>query len=209
MSTDRDGHRQEHLDEEELELFLSPGPAAEPAEPPERLRDHLGRCAQCRDELEQLRAVHAALSSLPRLEPSAGFTEAVMSRVELPVPWYRRAWSFVREHWLSVAVVTSGAGVVLAGLTYWITSQPDATLGGLLEFGLEQLGAFFWGALLLAAQKLWATGLPDLVGDLVRQVSFWQAVAAMSVMTLTSAAAGTALARLLTEPPVPIHAGRS
>ncbi len=80
---------------------------------------HLAECAECRRELERLRAT---VSLLRRVEPPrapVGFVDRVMERA-YPRPWYRRlgAWLFLP---LSVKVPAEAAAlVVIAGLAVYL-----------------------------------------------------------------------------------------
>lgn len=76
---------------------------------------HLASCAECRVELDRLRATIAELRGLDPARAPAGFVDRVVQRV-YPVPWYRRlgAWLFLP---LSVKLpVGAAAMVVIAGL---------------------------------------------------------------------------------------------
>ena len=57
---------------------------------------HLVSCADCRVELDRLRATVSALRGLDHPRAPAGFVDRVVQRRH-PVPWYRRlyAWLFL------------------------------------------------------------------------------------------------------------------
>ncbi|HKK08583.1 MAG TPA: hypothetical protein VKA44_06840, partial [Gemmatimonadota bacterium] len=124
-----DDRRERHLTREERELFL---PDAPEGKPPAEARRHVEGCERCRREVEALRSLHAALASLPRLDPRPGFADAVMARVRLPVPWYVRVWDVVTEHWLSLSLAAGLLGATVGTGLWWLTSQPELTLGGLV-----------------------------------------------------------------------------
>jgi hypothetical protein len=85
---------------------------------PDRRRDveaHLAGCAECRVELDRLRATVAALREVEPARAPAGFVDRVLQRA-YPVPRYRRfgAWLFLP---LQVKLpVEAAAIVVIAGL---------------------------------------------------------------------------------------------
>jgi hypothetical protein len=55
---------------------------------------HVGACAHCRSELEQLRHVRSALGSLPRFEPARGSWEQIVARAGArPAQQRRRSWA--------------------------------------------------------------------------------------------------------------------
>lgn len=183
-----------HLSQEELELFVprlreeGPGPRREQ-------RDHLEGCGRCRRELRALRSLDEVLAGLPDLAPSPGFTEAVMQRVRLPVPWYRRLWARLAQHWMTVALTASGA--VSGGLVAWgVATRPALTFGGLAEFTLERISALFWSLVVAAGRLAWRTGIPDALAELVRSVDPVEALLGMAVLAMCSLTAGAVMARL-------------
>lgn len=183
-----------HLSQEELERFV-PRLREGRSGPPGEHRRHLEDCGSCRRELRSLRSLDEALAGLPPLAPSAGFTDAVMQRVRLPVPWYRRLWAAVAPHWLAVALGFSGA--VSGGLVaWWVATRPELTLGGLAGFTLDRLSALFWSLVVGAGRLFWRTGLPDALAGLVRSVDPVEALVGMAVLALCSLTAGTVMARL-------------
>lgn len=72
---------------------------------------HLASCAECRVELDRLRATVAALRGLDPARAPAGFVDRVVQRM-YPVPWYRRvgAWLFLP---LSIKLPLEAAAVVV------------------------------------------------------------------------------------------------
>lgn len=197
-----------HLDQEELELFLPRLREGRSGPRPEQ-ENHLDACARCRRELRALRSLDEVLADLPTLTPSVGFTDAVMARVRLPVPWYRRLWARIVQHWLAVALSASGA--VSGGLvTWWVASRPELTFGGLADFTLERLSALFWSLVVAAGQLAWRSGIPEALSELAGSVDPVEALAGMAVLALCSLTAGTVMARLFTDemPPRMRPAGR-
>lgn len=205
MNRDRD----RHLSEEELELFLPEIPAEAGGAPPATAREHLAGCRSCRDHLAELESVHTALRSLPELSPSPGFTAAVMERVRLPMPWYARVWSIFRQHWLVAVLVLVGLGVTVAGTSMWLAGQPGLTVGGMVDFVLGRVTATFWAVVLALGRLIYTTGLPDLVEVVRRQVGLAEMAGVLAMLTLASLAAAAGMAKLLTPPPMAMHAGRS
>ncbi|MFW6192018.1 MAG: hypothetical protein ACOC83_00915 [Gemmatimonadota bacterium] len=205
MNRDRD----RHLSEEELELFLPESPAEAGGAIPVSARNHLEGCRSCRNHLAELESVHTALRSLPELSPSPGFTGAVMERVRLPMPWYARVWSMLREHWLVAVLVVIGLGVTVGGTSLWLAGQPGLTVGGLVDFVLGRVKATFWAGIMALGRLIYTTGLPDLVDVVRRQVGLAEMAGALAMLTLASLAAAAGMAKLLTPPPMAMHAGRS
>lgn len=199
--TDTDDRR--HLTQEEFELFLPrlrerSGAAA----PPEGHRAHLRACDRCREELERLRTVDRMLADLPALEPSDNFTEAVMDRVRLPLPWYRRLWSAVTERWLLSVLAVLGAGAT-GGFGAWILARPGVSLDGLSSLVLERLSSLFWTAVVSLGRLVWESGLPATLRSLAGSFEPVEAAGGMAALALASLAAGYLMTRLMTESPRP------
>ncbi|MFW5946897.1 MAG: anti-sigma factor family protein [Gemmatimonadota bacterium] len=112
------------------------------------VRDHVEGCARCHAEVEELRAVFAALEQLPALAPMPGFADRVMSQVRVPEP--ERARQPV------LAGVLAGAGAWLDRVT------PSSTRGwatATAVFALPVIGATVLLAWLLAQPGVNAYGL--------------------------------------------------
>ena len=197
-----------HLTQTQLEAFVPRLRAEEDGPPPEHRR-HLESCGRCRRELRGLEAVDEALGGLQQLEPSPGFTEAVMARVELPVPWYRKAWSALLERWLVLAVVLAGAGVSVGGVAWWIAARPELTPGGLAAFALERVSTLFWTAVVAAGRLLWTSGLAESVRALVGAVDPVEGLAAMAVLSACAATAGVVMLKLMEATPPRLGAAGS
>jgi len=80
---------------------------------------HLAECAECRRELERLRATVGLLQRVEAPRAPAGFVDRVMDRA-YPSPWYRRlgAWLFVPV--LVKLPVEAAAVVLIAGLAIFL-----------------------------------------------------------------------------------------
>lgn len=196
-----------HLTQEQLERFLPR--LREGTEPPSEHRRHLEACGRCRHELRELEAVDEALAGLPQLEPSSGFAEAVMARVDLPVPWYRKAWSALRDRWPVMVALLAGAGASAGGAAWIVAVRPEITPGGLTSFALEQLSALFWSAVVAAGRLVWTSGLADSVRTLVGAVEPLEALAAMAILSACAATAGIVMLRLMDAAPPRLDAAGS
>lgn len=197
-----------HLDQDELERFVprlraetAPGPTAE-------LCAHVERCDRCRRELATLRRLDEALAALPDHRPSAGFVESVMARVRLPEPWYRKLWASMVERWVLVLGCVAGVGASAGVTAWWIASNPEVSFGGLASFALERVSALFWSVLIGLGQRLWASGLPATLRELVETVEPVEAILVMAVLSLCAVSAGAVMARLLGASPPRVAASR-
>jgi len=84
------------------------------ASPRALVEAHLSECADCRRELERLRATVSLLQRVEPLRAPAGFVDRVMQRA-YPVPWYRRlgAWLFLP---LSAKLPVEAAAMILIAM---------------------------------------------------------------------------------------------
>ena len=99
---------------------------------------HLVSCADCRVELDRLRATVSALRGLDRPRAPAGFVDRVVERAH-PVPWYRRlyAWLFLP---LSVKLPAEvAAAVVIAGLAVLVWQRTPEIRDAALHRAIAEL----------------------------------------------------------------------
>lgn len=197
-----------HLSQDQLEAFL-PRLRDEAGGPPPEQRRHLEACERCRHELDRLEALDEALAGLPELRPSPGFTEAVMARVELPAPWYRRIWTAVLDRWVLLAVLLAGGGATAGGAAWWVAARPEMTWGGLTSFVLERVSTLFWTAVVAAGRLLWASGIADSLRALAGTVEPLEGLAAMAVLSACAATAGVVMAKLMDVSPPRLGAAGS
>lgn len=197
-----------HLDQEQLEAFV-PRLRAEGDGPSPEHRRHLEACERCRHRLHRLEAIDEALAGLPELEPSSGFTETVMARVELPAPWYRKLWAALMGRWALLALLLAGGGATAGGLTWWVATRPELTPGGLVSFVLEHVSTLFWTLVVAAGQLLWTSGLADSIRALAGAVEPVEGLAAMAVLSVCAATAGVVMARLMDASPPRLDAAGS
>ena len=108
------------------------------------LKTHVRRCAQCRAELDEARALVRELEHLPRFAPSPLFRERVLAQVQIYVPWYVVLQDTVRG-WVPrsrQARVLAGAGAlsmltVLTWVSLLLVSRLD-TLVFATSLGLDR-----------------------------------------------------------------------
>lgn len=116
---------------------------------------HLEHCDRCAAELEGARSLLEALSNLPRFEPAAGFSEAVMARVRV-APQTAAAWSWMqsrlpstRRGWMLLAALSAVPALGMFGVVAWVLSQSALTPAG--------IGGWATTGLSTAAHAAWAT----------------------------------------------------
>ncbi|HEU4586984.1 MAG TPA: hypothetical protein VFR95_14615 [Gemmatimonadaceae bacterium] len=111
------------------------------------LKQHVRTCAECRAELDSARALVSQLEQLPHFTLSPGFTDEVMQRVHVFVPWHValadtvRAFIPQRRRWRAAAwagVASVAAVMLLASL--WLVTRLDAALF-VVELGLDRVRA--------------------------------------------------------------------
>ena len=96
------------------------------------LRVHVRECAECQAKLDEAREVAMALEELPHLAPSALFSERVMAQVQVFEPWHVAARDSLARlvprstpARAAAVLLGSGAAIVLATLSIWITERLD------------------------------------------------------------------------------------
>jgi anti-sigma factor RsiW len=127
-----------HPAAEEIEAYVD-GSLAEA----ERVvfESHLTTCGRCVAEVDEWRALFAALASLPALEPTAGFADRVMAGVELARPWPARLAALLRRlvptttrAWLLLTALLALPVVCTGGALTWVLSRPWLSPEGLWLF---------------------------------------------------------------------------
>lgn len=160
------------------------------------LKTHIRRCAQCRAELDEARALVRALEHLPRLAPSADFRERVMARLQVYVPWYVALLDTVRG-WVPrsrPARVLAGAGAlsmlsVLTWVSLLLVSRLD-TLVFATDLGLARARS--------AALGLISDALAGAIGESALQVlraTGWLGVTIAGLVLLMTTAGAASLLR--------------
>jgi hypothetical protein len=159
------------------------------------LKTHIRKCPTCRGELDDARATVRALEHLPHLAPSPLFTERVLSRVSIFVPWHVAVLDTVRGLLPSsrggrVAFGLAGGSLAAAMsvLVLWIALRFDAVL-----FAAGLLADRIRTSILDAAGTLLAGALGDSAYTLVRTSGLF----GLAVLTLALVVAALLAATLL------------
>ena len=159
-----------HLHPPQWMLDLFAEGALAPAEQSE-VASHSENCRRCEAEIEACRAVISALGAIPRLQPTPGFADAVMARVQIApkshavrvrqsLPHSRRGWAL-----LGGAVAAFSAPVIAVLL--WIVSHPLLTVGGVWYWGSARLQALLWSGISGAAARATGLGPADALSDVI------------------------------------------
>jgi len=121
-----------HLLSNEIDLLLD-GEAGFGVAP---LRAHVDDCADCRTRLEEARVVADALERLPHFAPRTGFSDRVLSQVQIVEPWQVAALDtarrFVPESRPLRVLALAGVGVSSVAISagaVWIALSADLTIG--------------------------------------------------------------------------------
>lgn len=172
-----------HLTTDQIERLATGEPAK--AQPVAAVAKHLRHCTTCHQEVTALATLHIQLRKLPYLSTRHGFTERVMARVTLPVPWYEQVWSTLRRRRVAVGVGFATAGSALGGVAYWLFGQQRLTPSEIFTFALEEIQAIGLRIAIAGGQVLYDSGVMDLLGTLIEQVALPEAAAAMALLSVT------------------------
>ena len=115
---------------------------------------HLRTCANCRNWLEEVRAVDGLLATTPDVELPANFTHAVMSEVRtMPIPYAHRTnpWLLLCAY-VAVAWIIIGAWLKISGISFAGALAMAASGANHLSLGLRTLAE--------AAQHAFGSGTP-------------------------------------------------
>lgn len=150
------------------------------------VESHLTRCDRCQTEVAELRSLFAALGGLPMLEPTPGFADRVMERVEVRRPvavtvaawteeWLERITPQSTPGWAAAAAVLALPVIGATVLVAWLLSQPGVSAQGLWMIGTALVGEaaassgqWVWTQLVDSTLALWAVELADFVGSVGR-----------------------------------------
>ena len=121
-----------HLLSNEIDLLLD-GEAGFGVAP---LRAHVDDCAECRTQLDEARVVADALERVPHFAPRLGFTDRVLSQVQVVEPWHVAALDSARRFVpesrpLRVLVVAAAAvsSFAVSASAVWIAMSAELTFG--------------------------------------------------------------------------------
>lgn len=190
-----------HLTPDEIERVALAGPGEDPGP-----AAHVRACGTCRRQVALLRTLDVHLKGLPYLSASPGFTERVMARVQLPVPWHRKVRAAVRRRWAVAAAGLAAAGIALGGPAYWLFGRQGLppSPSALLAFVLEGAQALALRAAIAAGRVVYDLGLVDLIGTLGERLAPAHAAAAMALLSLLGLGAAWTMKRLVESTPAPV-----
>ncbi len=182
-----------HLQAEELETLAIPGDHRLPA----RSSAHAAECERCRREVEELQTLHAVLQALAPLQPAVGFTDRVMQRVRLPLPWRVRVLQAVRRHQVAtVAAFAGAAAAVGVGLT-WIVRYPELTPMTIAAFLVQRSTALLWSGVMEVGRFVYGSGVLETAQGVAGQVTPVSAFVAVATVTLIGLASFRILLSLM------------
>jgi len=167
-----------HLQLEELEALGIPGDRKLPA----RSSAHVAECERCRGAVDELQKLHALLQALAPLQPVVGFSDRVMRRVRLPLPWRLRVLEAVRRHQIAATAAVAGAAAAVGvGLT-WIARYPDLTPVTIAAFLVERSTAAMWGGVMEAGRIVYGMGILQTAQGVAGQLTLFTAFVAVATV---------------------------
>lgn len=146
---------------------------------------HLVACERCRSEVDELKSLFAAFSTLPSLSPSPVFADRVMARVRVPRPvmgWVSD-WAGALERltpqttrgWAAASGVFALPIIALTLVGWWILSQPGVTpqslwmvVSGVTGDAVTTGSQWLWAQLSASAAAAYVARVLELVGSIGR-----------------------------------------
>jgi len=181
-----------HLTPDQVEAFALDRPARS------RAADaHRAGCAECRSEVEALRALDAALAGLGDLSPGPKFFEHVMARVSLPIPLYVRAWAVARERWITLAAASFMVTAAASIMVLWLANTPEMSVTGLFVLMIQQARDFSLQVVMAIGGTLWSSALIRSVLDGAGRIGMEGAILMLSALSLLTISAAGAMLRLM------------
>lgn len=176
--------RAKHLRPEELERLALPDHRKLSA----RSSAHAAECERCRREVAELQSLHALLQALAPLQPVVGFSDRVMRRVRLPVPWRVRVFEAVRKHQVAAAAALVGAATAIGLGVTWIARYPELTPMTIAAFLVERSTTLLWGGVMMVGRLVYGSGILQVTQEFVGQVTPLTAFVAVATVTLVGLA---------------------
>ena len=181
-----------HLTADELELatanFAGLGDA---------YRQHVDTCQQCAEGIIDAREVSVALRSLAVVSPQPGFTERVMARVTLPLPWHRRVAAAARERKSESVGIAASLATLAGGAGVWAIRFPELRPIALATWIAGQAGDLLWQATISMGRLAYSIGLTDLAAAIGADLTAGTAVAGLATITLMSIGSLSVMIRLV------------
>jgi anti-sigma factor RsiW len=169
---------------------------------------HLEGCPHCQAQLDEMRAVAAALDALPRFQPSGDFAAAVMARVvirpaEAPAAAPVRRWlPRTRRGWMFLGAGLLAPLAPLVPFLAWVFGHPGVTAGAV--FGASQRWATdaLWGGFVSSAEWLLRSGAAEWVVTRGEQIpgGYGALLAALAAVVIAIPISGWAVIKLLRTP---------
>ncbi|MCK5448085.1 MAG: hypothetical protein KAJ43_08065 [Gemmatimonadetes bacterium] len=172
--------RARHLQAEELEALAIPGDHRLPA----RSSAHAAECDRCRRDVEELQTLHVLLQALTPLQPVVGFTDRVMQRVRLPLPWRVRVLQAVRRHQVATAAAFAGAAAAVGVGLVWIARYPELTPMTIAALLVQRSTALMWSGVMEVGRFVYGSGIVETAQGIAGQLTLVTAFVAVATVTL-------------------------
>ena len=165
-----------HPDHDRLQAFVEEDLESADAA---AVASHVGGCARCRTEVEELQSLFGMLSSLAYHAPAAGFTDRVMARVRVRRPWHAWAseWAArltprTTRGWALASAMVALPAVAVTTLVWWLVSRPGVTAQGLWVMSTDVAGrglsigwAWLWSHLTTSTLAAWVGAAAELASS--------------------------------------------
>ena len=194
-----------HLRAEELESLAIPGDH----KPPARSSAHAAECDRCRRAVEELQTLHALLQALTSLQPVVGFSDRVMQRVRLPLPWRVRVLQAIRRHQVATAAAFAGAATAVGVGLAWIARYPELTPVTVAAFLVERSTAALWSGVMEVGRLVYGMGIVQTTQGVAGQLTLFTAFVAVATVLFVGLGALRIMLSLMDATPNsrPAHGG--
>ena len=113
-----------------------------------------------------------------------GFSDRVMQRVRLPLPWRVRVLEAVRRHQLAAAAAFAGAVAAVSVGLMWISRYPELTPVTIAAFLVERSTALLWSGVMEVGRLVYGSGMVEAAQGVAGQLSASTAFVAVATILL-------------------------
>lgn len=168
---------------------------------------HLKSCTRCTHEIAEIGSLHARFAALLLLAPSAGFSDRVMARIQLPTPVWLRALDGVRAHRLRAVAVVATLVAAVTGTLTWLAAYPQVTPGAMMRLLWDRGTGLVWQGVVALGRVVYDSGLLAVLEAFQADLNAWSAAGALATLAVVGSGSLWMLMRLMDVSPKTIRMG--